>query len=122
MRVWQRQLAVLVLLLLPLQGLAASLAAYTCHSGTTEHATSNAHADDHGTSQTSHTHDDAAPHQHDGDAGGDRSGTLSCHHVFSGMPAAMALTRPAELPDFESSISLFSTLFVPELPQRPPRA
>lgn len=121
MKSWRKQLAVLVLLLVPLQAIAASLSAFTCHTGEAHHAAADAHV--HDTLQTSHAHDDdGASHQHEGDASGDRSGHLNCHHVFSGMPTVMTLSEAPDLPAFESSISLLITLFVPEQPRRPPRA
>ena len=108
---WRKKFAVIVLLLLPLQGLAATLSVFSCVSG-----------DAHQTTTHTHGHDGGSPHEHDGETDQDHSGHITCHHFFSAMPAAMALTVPPELPAFESSISLFYTLFVPELPQRPPRA
>jgi hypothetical protein len=38
------------------------------------------------------------------------------------MPAVLVLADSDALPEFHSSLSLLSTLFVPERPQRPPRA
>lgn len=117
MKGWQKKFAVFVLLLLPLQALATSLSAFTCLSGAAHHSTTDPHDHGHG----AHANDDGAPHQHDSDPSADHSGHLNCHHVFSGMPAAMVVNVPAELPEFESAISLLFTLFVPERPQRPPR-
>lgn len=128
MKNWRKKFAMLVLLLLPLQALATALSAFTCHSGA-HHATTGSPDRDSGTSHASHSHDGVAAHQHDGgaahehdgDASADHSGHLNCHHVFSGMPMALSVHVPAELPAFESSLSLLYTLFVPERPQRPPR-
>ena len=114
MKNWRKKLALFVLVLLPLQSLAASLTALTCYSGdahqTQEH--------DHG---ASHSHDGGTPHPHDGEAGSEHSGHMNCHHVFSGMPTTLTVSDTSELPAFESTISLLFTLFVPERPQRPPR-
>jgi hypothetical protein len=110
MTVWRKRIAVIVLLLLPLQGWAATLSAFTCFS-----------ADAHQTVDAHH-HDTGPTHEHDGDTGNDHSAQSGCHHFFSGMPAAMTATESPDLPAFESSISLLFTLFVPEQPQRPPRA
>lgn len=113
MKTWRKKLAVFVLLLLPLQGLAATLSAFTCFSADA-HPTADANA---------HSHDGGgSSHEHDGETSKDHSGHLNCHHFFSGIPAVMVVTVPTELPAFESSISLLFTLFVPERPQRPPRA
>jgi hypothetical protein len=111
---WRKKLALIVLLLLPLQSVAASFTALTCYS---DHA-QQSQTHDHG---TSHSHDASTSHQHGDESGNDHSGHMNCHHVFSGMPMTVMLSAPSELPAFESSISLFLTLFVPERPQRPPR-
>lgn len=109
-----------MLLLLPLQALAASLSALTCHTGAAHHGAVN-ESTAHAAAHDGYPHDPGAPHHHDGDPSVDHSGHLNCHHVFSGMPAANVLSVPSELPAFESSLSLLYTLFVPERPQRPPR-
>jgi hypothetical protein len=114
MKNWRKKLALFVLVLLPLQSLAASLTALTCYS---DHAQQSQHTHDHG---PSHGHE-GAPHSHDGESGNDHSGHMNCHHVVSGMPTTVMVSTPSELPAFESSISLLFTLFVPERPQRPPR-
>ena len=114
MKDWRKKLALLVLVLLPLQSLAASLTALTCYWGDAHQSEQH----DHG---SSHSHDGGTPHQHDGEAGGDHSGHMNCHHVFSGMPTTLAVSDSSELLAFESTISLLFTLFVPERPQRPPR-
>lgn len=112
MKAWWKKFAVIVLLLLPLQGLAATLSAFTCFS-----------ADAHQTvASNTHSHDSGSSHEHDGETSKDHSGHLNCHHFFSGMPAVMAVSVPSDIPAFESPISLLSTLFVPEQPHRPPLA
>jgi hypothetical protein len=110
MKAWCKKLALIVLLLPPLQGLAATLSAFTCYSGNAHQGTIGAHQHDGGTS-----------HEHDEETGADHSGHLNCHHFFSSIPAPVAVTVPSDIPAFESSISLLFTLFVPERPQRPPR-
>jgi|InoplaM1AM_1038551.scaffolds.fasta_scaffold02079_1 hypothetical protein len=114
MKDWRKKLALIVLVLLPLQSIAASLTALTCYS---DHA-QQTETHDHG---TSHSHDGSTPHQHGDETGSDHSGHMNCHHVFSGMPTTVIVNMPSELPAFESSLSLLFTLFVPERPQRPPR-
>lgn len=118
---WRKKFAVFLLLLLPLQALAASLSALTCHTGVAHHGMTS-HSDlDHGSAPDGHVHDHSTPHEHDGDASADHSGHLNCHHVFSAMPVATVVNAPSALPAFDSSLSLLYTLFVPERPQRPPR-
>lgn len=121
MKSWRQKLVVLVLLLVPLQALAASVSAFNCHADASHQATADARTDAHGASQALHTHDDGASHQHEGDPGSDHAGFFNCHHLFSGMPADVIASVPAEPPEFISSLSLLFTLFVPERPQRPPR-
>jgi len=111
MKAWRKKLAVIVLLLLPLQGLAATLSAFNCVSG-----------DAHQTTTHTHSHDGGLPHEHDGETGQDPSGHLGCHHLYSAMPPVMGVSIPSDIPAFESSIFLLFTLFVPEQPRRPPRA
>jgi hypothetical protein len=112
MKNWRKKFAVIVLLLLPLQGLAATSSAFTCFSADAHHAVG----------VDAHSHDGHFSHDRDDDTRKEHSGHLGCHHFFSAMPAAMAVTVPSELPAFQSSISLLFTLFVPERPQRPPRS
>jgi hypothetical protein len=117
------------LLVFPLQGLAAAIAPVLClgggshhdatHGGTTAHAHG---SHDHG----SHGHDSPAPaHEHgkaEPSTSGDSTGHMECHHVFSGVPVAFPRLPTPDLPVFQAAISSAVTLYVPELPQRPPRA
>ena len=121
MKDWRKKFALLLLLLLPLQALAGSLSVLTCYTGSAQHGATNDADRDHGPSHDNDMHDRDTPHQHDGDASVDHSGHLNCHHVVSGMPVVAAVSVPGEIPAFEPTLSLLSTLFVPERPQRPPR-
>lgn len=124
---WYKKIAMFALLLvLPLQGAAAVLMPLACLSAPTHNATAG----------TGAHHPAAAkiPHQHDAPAGAsqdqdnDDGGTaqnynehLLCH-LFSAVPATVAVVAAADLPILVSSISIPIVLFVPEQPQRPPRA
>jgi hypothetical protein len=109
-------LLALLLLVLPFQALAAVVGPLVCHSSTEQ----NTHAsyEDH--------HDHSAPHDHGGDGGtqgNDHGGHLGCHHFFSAVPLTeQPAPSAADLPVFQTSLSLLATLFIPELPQRPPRS
>ena len=96
-----RKLAALVLLLvIPLQGVAtSSLAILQCPPVEA------------GTAYSPDSNDDSGikPHDH-----------IFCHQPVSGMPVIQAAGMTPDLPVFESSISLLSSLFLPEQPQRPP--
>lgn len=117
-----RKILILALLLVtPLQGVAAPLAHLMCSSPSgVEHMNAGHH---HGDSA-----DHAAPHQHDDGAGSNdssgngHSGHSSCHQAspaITNFPAAVFASAP---PVFEPAIFSFPSLFIPEQPQRPPLA
>lgn len=112
-------LVAILLIALPLQGVAAYAPMFSC-------------ADIHAAGNDGHQH--AAPadpahdiaahdhHQGNGEPVESPGGHSCCHHVASAaVPALLISTLPAP-PILASHISLLNTLFIPELPQRPPRA
>lgn len=113
----------LLMLSLPIQALAAFTPYARClDDHQARHA---AMADSH------HGHADAATqaHQHDADLQHDEDpssaqagGHSCCHHVFTGVPSAAIPGMPAPPHTITPRIALLSTLYIPELPQRPPRA
>lgn len=115
-----RQLMIALLVLaLPLQALAAhapmmacaEIAAVSGHGDHQNHAVpADAGKSDHHSTPQQHEH--GAP---------DNSSHSCCHHVFSGATPAIVLHTPDAPRDITPRISLLSTLFIPELPQRPPR-
>lgn len=109
---WWKKFVLILLLVIPLQGLAATLSTLSCFSAE-ERATTPSHA---------YIHHDGPSHQHEGDGSKDNSGHPCCNHFFSAVPAVAATAAPSELSAFESALSLLTTLFVPERPQRPPRS
>jgi hypothetical protein len=112
MQAWLRKSVLIALLLvLPLQGVAATLSPLTCVSSTQDEAAS-IHVQD---------HSGGTVHEHDGDSGKDFPGHPCGHNFFSGIPAIAVTIAPTDLPEFSSSVSLLATLFIPEQPQRPPR-
>lgn len=116
----RRLLAVLLVLALPLQGLAAFAPAMPCGE---------AHAAMHGTGDSgapAHhagtAHDQHLPEQGDSTPAGPGNGHSCCHHVFTGAPMRI-LPSVQETPGTVTPrIALLATLFIPDLPQRPPRA
>jgi hypothetical protein len=121
-----RQIAAwLLMLALPLQGIAAYAPLAPCGD---EHAAASQQAHDHD-AQAGHHAQAAADHHaaagqqhHDHEPANDASGHSCCHHVFTGA-ATGATPQPPEAPlAVIPRISLLNTLFIPELPQRPPRA
>lgn len=107
---WSGKIVLLLaLVVLPLNGIAATFAVLPCHA---EHqANTVAHHDGPGTSQ-----------QHDSDANNAFSGHFCCQNIVSGMPVAAPNTVIPDYPSFEVSISPLFSLFIPEQPQRPPLA
>lgn len=115
-----RALLIAVLLLaLPLQGLAAYLPAMSCGDMPSMHG--NTHGLEHGQHAPEHA---AMDHHHqDENAPAEQAGGHSCcHHVVSaGAPAL--ITGLSETPRIlVPRIFSLATLHIPELPQRPPRA
>ena len=65
MKNWRKKFAVLLLLLLPLQALAASLSVLTCYTGEAHHGIVDHAGSGHGSSHEDGTHYHGAPHPHD---------------------------------------------------------
>ena len=118
-----RKIAVwLLMLALPLQGLAAFAPAADCGDG--RPAAHHAHETQQNHHGASAVHEHAATQQHhDDNPPSDQSGGHSCcHHVFAGVPSANVPGTPAPPHAVMQRVSLLYTLHIPELPQRPPRA
>src|SRR5688500_8714814 len=110
-------LALSLLLILPIQGIAAALGPILCASPHGHHsmgAESHSHGDD-GVPH-SHSHDNDGPVSDEGTAS-----HLCCHHFSAGIP--VAFEDLLELTPTLASRSVVPphALFVPEQPQRPPR-
>ena len=105
-----RKLSALVLLLLiPLQGIAAStqsiLQCPPVEAGVTY----------------SPDRDDGAAQERDDESGKNIvHGHSFCHQPLSGIPVIPAAATTPDFPVLESSVSLLPSLFFPEQPQRPP--
>lgn len=118
MRDWQTRLAALLLMLvLPLQGLAASLSPMLCH--TEEHHAAAAGASGHDKSHQHHG-TDTVPVGEQNDTS-DYAGHLCCSIAFAAVPMVTAGTTPLKptLHTFPDPVS--PPLFVPERLRRPPR-
>ena len=120
MRILIRKLALAALLLvMPLQGMAAVVGPLMCSSD--GHHSVQAAAGDHEHGGSDH----GSGHSHTGDSSGgtsDGAGHLGCHHAFFGVPVSFGQAARSDLPVFQTTLSLLATLHIPELPQRPPRA
>lgn len=110
----KRFVVLLVLAVLPVQGIAASFAKLACHTGSGEHAAA------------AHTHDghDHAPqgHSHSDDGKNLDPERFSCHHMTAVLPAATLPARVSEFPAWAPSSYGLPELFIPDRPQRPPLA
>ncbi len=115
-----RALLVAVLLLaLPVQGLAAYTPAMACSDAQAMHGDSdNRQHGHHAPAQAAMDHH----HQSDSSPAEPSGGHSCCHHVVSaGAPALIAGIAETPRVLVSRSASL-ATLYIPEMPQRPPRA
>ena len=104
--------ALLLLLVLPLQGVAAVLAPLHCAPQDAQAvAVHPSHDHQGGTHQPS-----SAP-----ETDHEYSGHLCCHHVFSGAAASATRTVTPAPMSVQPVIVLLVTLFIPDLPLQPPR-
>jgi hypothetical protein len=109
-----RKFAVLVLLLvLPLQGVAASLTDSLCSSAPAQSQPVVGHGDDGHASSS---------HEQNGSTETTYSGNLCCHHVFTAIPVITADAGSAEPPAFDPQHRYSPWLFFPEQPQPVPLA
>lgn len=116
-----RPLLLALLLILPLQSMAAALAPLLCSPQESHHATTLAHAS--APSDAPAAHDHALLHEGTGDMhSDDGSGHLCCHHFASATPMFHTLIIPDDFRAHAASVTLLTPLHIPELPQRPPRA
>jgi hypothetical protein len=120
MSLWLKKLVLAAALaVMPLQGVAAAMAALVCHGDAQVHAKheSTMHESgghNHGTQNDVHNNDDGTT--------GYNAYHLCCHYTVT---APSAVMLPAALPDFP--IRAFAPdplhdLFIPDRPQRPPLA
>ncbi len=124
MNAWlSRYAALMLLLVLPLQGAAAALMPLTCFTGTSPVETvvpAHEHHDG-----ASHAHAPGMPStgdHHDSDTSGEFAGHLCCHHVFTGAPSLALPTTPRLPAVYDAYVPAAPVPFVPERLQRPPRA
>lgn len=103
-----------LLLVLPLQGLATALTPILCHS------------DEQQTSVSVQAHGSGASSQeepvsdHEG-KGADYSGHLCCHHPVAAMPVTLEAFSDSSPPIYVSDLPVWPSLFSPEQQLRPPR-
>ncbi len=113
----------LLMLALPLQGLAAIAPSAGCADDPSGAAVQTMHDSQHGViAQQAHDHPADYPQHDDSQPANQTSGHSCCHHAFSGTPSAAIPGLPAPPHAVMPRVSLLATLHIPELPQRPPRA
>jgi len=118
MHVLHKLLVLLLVLILPVQGVAAvfaplhqaadqqSMSTMPCHGHQAE-AQDNHHANNDSTTSTN--------------SDGDAASHMCCHQVFSCAPTAGLNTAAQKISDVPQTAPLLHTLFVPDSPYRPPR-
>jgi hypothetical protein len=115
---------VALLFVMPLQGVAAAIGPLLCLASGKAHA----HVAEHvhqgqGSGAHHHEHPGSLQHNSDGETGsGEFAGHLCCQLTVPTLPATAAGSLHADLPRYQSTLSLIATLHIPERPQRPPRA
>jgi hypothetical protein len=113
-----RKILILALLLVtPLQGVAAPLAHLMCSSPSGIENMNAGHHHGGGDPAASHHHDDST-----GSTGDSHAGHSSCHQASPAMPSFPAVVIASAPPIFEPVAFQFPSLFFPEQPQRPPLA
>ena len=104
-----------LLLVLPLQGLATALMPVLCHSDEQQTSVS---VQEHGSNVSSHEEPVPDP---DGKAGADYSGHFCCHYPVGAMPITFAAFANSGPSTYVSHLPVLPSLFSPEQQLRPPR-
>lgn len=120
MRPFRTFVVALLLMALPLQGIAAFAPAMDCADA---HAAQDAHATGHAVHAAmdgSSAHDHHAPA--DNGAADAAGGHSCCHHVATAVAPGGIAGMPEAPQTLIVGVRSLATLFIPELPQRPPRA
>ena len=118
----RRYLLIALLLIIPIQGVAAAVHAFACGPDSSPAVASTEHSEHKHGHMIAGEHDGA--HQHDQQSGkgaGDHPQHQCCHQV-SAVPTVYVSPAPADLPVYLSYPSVLELTFVLEQPQRPPRA
>jgi len=112
---WLKKLVLAAaLLVMPLQGIAATLSVLLCHGDAQAHATHENGVEGHGMQYDGQSDPNVPP--------GNNAFHLCCHYTVS---APAATTLPVSLPDFPVRAFVpdsLHDLFLPDRPQRPPLA
>jgi len=109
-----------LLLVMPIQGIAASVSHLLCESPASAEPSNPGSGNHHGNNAAAQAHDHQDSANNEGN--NDYAGHLSCHQASTGIPSIMVLTFVDDLPVYLPSSFTSPRLFIPEQPQRPPRA
>ena len=108
------------LVVMPLQGMAATLAVLICHGDAKAHAMHEQPSHDHDAGAAHHDHD--ATDSRDGGASGNALFHLCCNLTAVAPPIAAQPAAPAEFPLRALAPDSLHDLYFPDQPQRPPLA
>jgi hypothetical protein len=116
----------LLMMALPVQGMAAHALVMACDSLQSP-AVQQTHQNHggHTAAHAGHDHDShgaAGHHQDNSETAGGSSGHSCCHHASTGVLPTAHAGMPESPREVPGSVQLLTTLHIPELPQRPPRA
>lgn len=113
----------LLLITLPMQGLAAFAPSARCTDAPSGQAAAHdSHQGHHDIAVQAHDHPADQAQHNDGQPTDQAGGHSCCHHVFSGVPSTAIPGTPAPPLVITSHVAMLTTLFIPELLPRPPRA
>ena len=115
-----------LLLIIPVQGMAAMVHAFGCApDGSAVAAPAHHGSDIHdhtGVADHDHDHGAAHKHGHQSDQGAADHAQHQCCHQVTAAPTVYISPAPADLPVYPSFSPVLELTFVLEQPQRPPRA
>lgn len=112
----------LLMLALPMQGLAAISSATLCSETQNSQRVAPEHGSHAGNMAHSHEHSAGPQHPDDNQPADQAGGHSCCNHVFSAVPSANIPGAPVTPHIASVRLPLLATIHIPELPQRPPRA
>ena len=111
---FRRLLLLAIMLLLPLQGMAAAVMPLL-RVGGEAHAAMPCHE------QAAEAHHDSAPNNTTPAPDGEAANHLCCHQVFTGVSFGVIAGAAHKFSDVSRLVLPLATLFIPDSPDRPPR-
>ena len=119
-RLGKKILIMALLLVMPIQGIAASVSHLLCASSSAAEPMDMGSGHHHDGSVAAQEHDLEGSSSNNGND--THAGHLSCHQVSSAIPSITVLTFVGDLPVYHPPSFTSPSMFFPEQPQRPPRA